>query len=280
MNATTLSTKTAPLCRLCLEPRPLARSHIIPRFFTEGGYQLRPTGKDGLLQPFVDAMHTDPAIKLGRRQKGGWDSKLGTVQYLLCEVCELRFSKLEDYVRRYFYGLTSPIRLQLPITPDPFFQIDYKTFKLFQLSVLWRASEARGDFFTAVELGEKHSERIRKMLLEENPGTEDDYACALYRMVATPEVELLLRRHNTALETGLFAPIASRQEGSRLYTFLFGGLGWTFCVTSGPLPAILQHTYVKESGSFFLSSLNARNFLSHFSRKVVKTGNYPRPTEI
>ena len=265
------------LCALCQEARPLSRSHIIPRFFTEGGHQMFPTGKDGSLQPFVDATHTDPTIKLGRMQKGFWDSKLGVVQHLLCNECEQRFSKLESYVRRYFYGTTTPIRLQLSLKLDPFFRVDYSQFKLFQLSLLWRASTARGSFFEKVELGEKHTERIRRMLLENDPGHEDEYACTLCRFTSTPEIDKLLERWNAALETMMFAPIVHRFEGCRFYTFIFGGLVWGFCVTSARVPSILEHSYLKKDGVFYLSPLNAQGFLAHFAKKVVKTGNYPPP---
>jgi len=55
------------------------------------------------------------------------------VEYLLCGDCEMKFSALEDYAKRYFYGKSSPIRIQLPIDQD-LFVADYKRLKLFQLS--------------------------------------------------------------------------------------------------------------------------------------------------
>lgn len=261
-------------CALCGESKPLRRSHILPQFFSEGAERRLPTGKSGQLQPFVDAVHTNPHVKLGRLQKGAWDSKLGVIQRLLCSDCEERFGKWENYVKRELYGRTSPIRLQLPRDPSPFFKIDYPQFKLFQLSILWRASVASGSFFEAVSLGEKHEAKIRAMLLSENPGRQDDYPCALMRLTPTQEIEVKLKISGAAIETISFAPIVKRIEGARLYTFLCGGLGWTFCVTSGEIPQFLRHSYVKETGVYFLSSYCIKNLFDEFVRKVVATGNY------
>lgn len=44
--------------------------------------------------------------------------------------------------------------------------------KLFQLSQLWMASEAKGAFFGAVKLSGAHRERLRVMLLHDEPGDE------------------------------------------------------------------------------------------------------------
>lgn len=265
-------------CHLCLEPKPLTLSHTIPRFFIEGGYQYFPTGKDGSEQPFSHPFHTNPVIKYDRRQKGYWERKLGIVERLLCNKCEQRFSAWEDYAKRFFYGGTSPIRLQLPLKPDSFFDADYKRMKLFQLSMLWRASEARGPFFSAVDLGEKHGERIRKMLLDENPGGEDDYPCALARLTFNEEISALFDRHGNSIENAIFAPVAKKREGSRIYLFAIGGLLWAFCVTSARLPEIMRNAYMKQNGRFFVLPFDGGGFLREFAIKVVNAGNVPRPS--
>ncbi len=54
-------------------------------------------------------------------------------------------------------------------------QYDYATFKLFHLSVLFRASVSSLSTFQEVNLGALHEERIRQMLLNEDPGKDWEY---------------------------------------------------------------------------------------------------------
>jgi hypothetical protein len=96
--------------------------------------------------------------------------------------------------------------------PDPVFTADYKKMKLFQLSILWRAAEATGEFFSAVILPTHHRERLRQMLLTENPGADHEYFCTMARLVASPAVQELQKRYGISIETGLFAPVAKQFE--------------------------------------------------------------------
>jgi len=59
--------------------------------------------------------------------------------------------------------------------------IDYAPFKLFQLSTLWCAAVAKGEFFSRVALG-PHGETVRQMLLGGDPGEPWQYGCLVYQM--------------------------------------------------------------------------------------------------
>ena len=52
---------------------------------------------------------------------------------------------------------------------------DYAKFKLFLLSVLWRASVSSIEFYEHINLGNSHAERIKEMLKKQDPGKETDY---------------------------------------------------------------------------------------------------------
>src|SRR5437870_1669931 len=145
-------------CRLCQREKELRRSHIVPDFIGDDSGSMYPTGKSGGPQPFTQLTHTLPGKRYQRKEHGIWEGRLGLVEYLLCGECELKLSTLEDYAKRFFYGRSNPIRLQLPLNEDSFVA-DYKRMKLFQLSLLWRASEAKGEFFAAVTLSDQHRER-------------------------------------------------------------------------------------------------------------------------
>jgi|SRR5882724_8398321 len=198
----------------------------------------------------------------------------GMVEYFLCHDCEQKFGALEDYAKKFFYGTSSPLRLQLPLLEDPLFLADYKKMKLFQLSILWRAAESKGEFFSAVDLDDNHKERLRQMLANGDPGREHQYFCAMTRLVVvSAAITQLQAEHGISNETGFFAPISRNHGTWDSYTFVMGGLVWSFCVSEQGVPEVLANTYIKENGQFWLMSMPADGFLTNFCRKAVEAGN-------
>ena len=193
----------------------------------------------------------------------------------LCSVMIVNrsFPRSKTTQKDFFYGSSDPIRLSLPLLPDPVFTADYKKMKLFQLSILWRAAEATGEFFSAVILPTHHRERLRQMLLTENPGADHEYFCTMARLVASPAAQELQKRYGISIETGLFAPVAKQFETWQSFTFVMGGIVWGFCVSDSGFPDILRNSYIKENGRFWLMPMNADPFLINFSQKAVAAGN-------
>jgi hypothetical protein len=261
------------ICRLCRERGQLRRSHILPDFFRDDDGSMYRTGKSGVPQPFTQPMHTQPGKRLDRKQHGYWEHRHGIIERLLCHECEQKLAVFEDYAKRLLYGSSDPIRLQLPLLEDPLFIADYKKLKLFQLSILWRASEAKGEFFSAVVLNDEHRERIRRMLVREDPGSPEEYFCAMTRLVTSSAIQKLQSLHGISDETGMFAPVVHNQNGRQTFTFVMGGIVWLFCVSECGVPEILRHTYIKENGQFWLMPMPADNFLINFSQKAVAAGN-------
>ena len=261
-------------CRLCHEEKSLRRSHIMPAFFRDNSGLMYPTGESRNLQPFTQLIHTHPGKRFVRKQVGYWEKRHGITEYLLCDDCEQYMSRLEDYAKRLFYGDSNPIRFQLPLLENPRFSVDYAKLKLFQLSLLWRAAEAKGEFFAAVKVADFHRERLREMLLNKDPGHEDQYCCTLRRLVvSSPEILEAQRRAGISIETGSFAPISEKHGTWTSYTFVMGGIVWSFCVTSLAVPDILRNSYVKQNGQFWFMPMKADDFLINFSCKAVEAGN-------
>src|SRR5690606_22273539 len=97
----------------------------------------------------------------------------GVREPLLCIDCEEKFSRHEKYVAEVFSGKREVFLSRaggLVIAEG----IDYTKFKLFALSVLWRAGVSRNNFFRDVELG-PHQEKLRYMLLNDHPGESSEY---------------------------------------------------------------------------------------------------------
>jgi|KBSMisStaDraftv2_1062788.scaffolds.fasta_scaffold733654_1 hypothetical protein len=113
---------------------------------------------------------------------------------------------------------------------------DYARFKLLLLSVLWRASVAKGQNYTEVALG-RHEERLRKMLREKDPGLQADYPCLIY-VFTEPSFGLM--------EWG---PARTRLDGYTSYQFLLPGVLLWFIVGDRTRPHALAKFAPKEDGS-------------------------------
>jgi hypothetical protein len=141
--------------------------------------------------------------------------------------------------------------------------IDYLRFKLFQLSILWRAGVATREFFSKVTLG-PHAERIRKMLLQADPGEPWEYGC----------ITIGIHRHGTMVPI-IVQPTALRIMDAKGIRFTFGGYFSAYRIAShrpiqpGFAEAVLQRSgrlAVKfeplETSGFY------RDFLGNHNTKV------------
>ena len=84
-----------------------------------------------------------------------------------------------------------------------------------------------------------HEERIRQMLLNENPGSKLKYPCFFI---------MVLMEDNKVLDNFIYPPNLLRIEGHRSYRFIFGGGFWIYFVSS--------HTQMLKSSKiaeFFLN---------------------------
>jgi hypothetical protein len=144
-------------CKLCQEDTQLMHSHILPEFFYE---------------PTYDEQHKFISISSHPRQKTKPFQK-GFREYLLYEKCEGQISSYETYAATVLRSPSDNLDPNDRVVKIPNF--DYRCFKLFGLSVIWRCHISGLHFFSAVKLG-LHAEKIRKMLFVENPGKPSEYA--------------------------------------------------------------------------------------------------------
>ncbi len=123
-------------CKLCDEQQTLCDSHIIPEFCYRALY---------------DERHKAVLVK----NEPARESKLqkGFRERLLCPDCEAFLNEsYEKYFKEIWFDLG-----KCPSTTDERVirvdGLDYRRFKLFHLSVLWRASISTREEFSAVSLG-------------------------------------------------------------------------------------------------------------------------------
>ena len=190
-------------CRLCLNTCELCESHIIPEFLFKTLYSKE---KHQFIQ-----LSGPPKV---RKWQKGFKEKM------LCRECEDKLNKWETYVAQVLFS-SAEIGIEKMQDAIIFRDIDYTKFKLFQLSIIWRVGASRLQQFANVNLG-PHEEKLRSMILKDNPGAPTDYGCLI---ILTPSYfDLVSKMMMLAQET--------RFDGHRCYMFLMAGVTWVFFVSS------------------------------------------------
>lgn len=210
-------------CKLCLENVPLARSHVIPKFVYAHMYDQR--------GHYAEVCDVDAGkVILGQD---------GVREKLLCSKCESRFNRYERHARRLFVDeLPQPQsaksrRIQIP-------NLDYCLFKLFILSVVWRAGVSSAPFFQHVKLG-PHADIIRGMLNSEDPGPPDVYPCVIRALMLEGE----------HLRGFMVEPVPVRIEGHKAYYFVFGGFLFIVFISGHELPPIFERACLTDKRPVF-----------------------------
>lgn len=217
-------------CALCHSTETLRGSHIIPEF---------------QYKPIYDEKHRALVISSDPKERERFVQK-GMREKLLCEQCENRFSRWEDYACRVLFGDKAKVlsRTKKVINLEG---IDYSKFKLFLLSLLWRMSVAKGDFWKEVRLGPLE-EKLRQCLLREDPLSSDDFPCLL--------VPVLL---DGTFETGwLFPPDRIRFKGHTLYRIIINGILFCFFASTHASKLNFGRYAINENGHLRLSVDEAR----------------------
>jgi hypothetical protein len=172
---------------------------------------------------------------------------------LLCDQCERRLKEHEDYFSRIWF---QDKRLPEQFSPDQDYleldNLDYRRFKLFHLSILWRASVASGDEFQFVRLGD-HEERLRQMLVRGDPGPSHRYRiCGC----------IVLMRRAPKPATGVLAfPAPDQIDGFPMYKSIYAGCAWYSLLTEGTTTA-LDAISLGQNGSMILPIAGVSDFAS------------------
>jgi hypothetical protein len=112
-------------CRLCGDLKPLEYSHVLPEF---------------VYKPLYDDKHEFLSVAANGTAITEEHDK-GYREWLLCRSCEDSFSRWEDHGARVLGNALPQLRVA---TPGEIVRVaaDYEKLKLFQLSLLWRATVA------------------------------------------------------------------------------------------------------------------------------------------
>lgn len=229
-------------CRLCHKDKPLRKSHVIPEF---------------MYTPLYDEVHRFHVLSASVRTRRYVQK--GLRERLLCKSCEALLSPYEKYVSEVLTG-------RIPITSArsgdlvELKGLDYKKFRLFGLSVLWRAGVSSLPMFANVNLG-PHEDPLRKQLIAEDPGVPHQYSFFLAPLV----------RGDKLIEDVMVQPTRARLDGHLCYRFVFGGLIWVFVVSSHRPPAVFRNAFINEDGRMLMlvSEITDVGFVHNAARDLV-----------
>ncbi len=234
-------------CHLCLQEKDLKNSHIIPEFF---------------YKPLYDGLHRFTVLSTSQEKKTKYRQK-GMREKLLCYDCEQFLSSIEDYVKRVFFG-----GVKIRISNEKNFiiieDIDYKKFKLFQLSILWRSGISKLNFFSGVSLG-PHEEKLREMLFKKNPGEPYEYGCLL---------AMILMDKDQVLDGLMMQPDFIKVEGYRCFRFLLGGCVWLFFVSKHNMNFKFKEYFLNKDGKLIITKQIAKDnkLITGFAQDLKKAG--------
>jgi len=240
------------VCALCLQPKALCNSHILPEFLYGGLY---------------DAKHTFEVCSIIPESRNKREQK-GLRELLLCFDCEQLLSAWEGYGRRAILG-----GVQLNVRQDGRLRfvagLDYEKFRLFQLSILWRASVSHHQFFEKVKLG-PHEELIRQLLLSGDPGQPNQYGCIMFG----------IEYDNKALDGLIVQPQRVRVDGHNAYKFIFGGFLWLFHVSNHSPTSLQQACMLHPTGNWVVMIRRAQEMenLANFAADLRRLGRAPKPS--
>lgn len=233
-------------CKLCLaEDVELRHSHILPEFLYAGVY---------------DEKHRTIGVDPRPDSKNRFLQK-GLRESLLCGDCEALLAELERYASEVLRGLPSTEGCK-PGDLVWTHGIDYRKFKLFQMSLLWRCSIATQPTFAAVDLG-PHEDKVRRMLLEGDPGEPWEYGCVLAALQKPGSVEGMVK-----------FPGKLRLDGHIAYHMVVWGLLWFFVVSGHAYKLKGQGSFLSKSGDLpiHITSRSAEDFVAGVARQLAKGG--------
>ncbi len=228
-------------CRLCNQARPLLRkSHIIPEFMYASLYD-----KHHKLYKLAPADYVKGEGRVERHSSGEYEADI------LCKECDgVIISRYETYAHEVLFGtnqersemmtchsLVRPGGIKYTLREN----VEYARFRLFLLSVLWRASISRRPLFKEVSLG-PYEERVRQMVLIGDPGNPEEFPVVLFTWL-----------HEHSVPTDIIGqPGINRKETGIRYIFPIGGIVYVYHISPDSLLKQWREFILTEENRLFL----------------------------
>ena len=213
-------------CPLCLENKPLQVSHVIPNTFFK-----RLKKKDGrAIQS--DMRHSTNIHKT----QESWSEKI------LCRSCEELTNEFDSYVAAFTYN---PKRVKVKVDKSgtkyrTYSNVNYKKFRLFQLSLLYRAALSNNLAYQHIKLAPEHMESIRTSLLNREPFSDHILGCQMKLIWNS------IRRE--PFQNYLSVPRKDVLKLKEIVYFIFGGFAWEFYLPKFNFKQSQNNYFIKNTG--------------------------------
>ena len=188
--------------------------------------------------------------RLATNAKGKYNRKIPIGVYdksILCEKCERTFSDWENYGYNLFVRNWEKFNRKNHNGKIGVYELknfDYVKLKLFILSILWKASVSSHDMFSRVNLG-PHAALLRTMILENDPGNNDDFGVMFQAFDKT--------------NIGLLDPFRSRYCGLNFYILYLSHIIAWIKVDSQPFPDSENPLILQRGSPLIICKKSFRN---------------------
>lgn len=215
-------------CRLCQRESELRHSHIVPEFLYSELYNSK-----------------QQMMGINDRGSRGWAAlQIGIREHLFCEPCEQHFNECFEKSFHLAWVKNYPLPRLWKTEQLEKIRVDYTPFKLFHLSVLFRASVSSLPTFAEVSLG-PHEEWLREMLIRQDAGPADRYPIFGHAVI----------HHRTGQTVPMVSKFrAGKFGGRRCYGVMYGGAQWWIGVASDT-NLELQQVALKSDGTMQFMSV-------------------------
>jgi len=220
-------------CRLCNEDKQLIKAHIYPAFFYKnlGLYSPDLKGQGRVHK----AILSDNYFHYNKKglPEGLYDPNI------LCQACDNYFNEeFENYANIILFRNSNSTKIKLPAIETEhvtFTGIDYTMFKLFMLSVFWRASIS--DKFPGIRLCSNDEERLRLMFINKDAKEEDEYGV------------LLLYLNDPEITSKILTDIKTiKTENSTRFSFIAGGFIFYLYQDKSQIPSCHKDFLLTKNG--------------------------------
>ena len=224
------------ICKLCHKNAVLCDSHIIPDSFCDTIVNNN-NPKHQVIQIWPDTY----------RRKIKQNS---FHEFMLCNDCEQKLSRYENYtisqLRNNLWQSATVVNHSVGHNTEigKVNGLDYKLFKLCYLSIFWRMSVSEDMHIP--DIGERHRENLRQLIITDNPGTFDRYSLIFSRA-----------KINDKEFVGCSGYWGSGRLGNahRVHAMICRGFLVMVCLGAIPIPVSMQPYCFLEDGSFIIGEI-------------------------
>jgi hypothetical protein len=248
-------------CKLCLEDKPLIKAHIIPKFLykNSGLYESDLKGQGRI---HVGKISND---KFSYNPKGLPDGEYD--QNILCSNCDnIVLQSYEDYGKKVLFDGNRKLFKLIKATSLGYEyalvkNIDYAKFKIFLISIFWRASISDRIFSKEVNLGNETNEIIRKMIIEKDPKEPEDFCTIIYLIDEPPLTSSLMTNFKKIVV-----------NNTTKYVFIGAGMIFSFFPNKNDIPENHKPFVFAKNGElkiYYTPKDKIRQILNSFFEKYI-----------